>query len=263
MPKSQSLWVLVAIGLLGGVLSGLLGVGGGIIMIPLMTWLLRLRQHAAHGTSLIIIIPTATAAFARYLFAEAIEWGVVLALAATAIGFAIVGARLTARINAHVLRRLFALLLLATSVRLFVSLEGAAVAHPEGVLLIGVALIAGAFTGLVSGTMGVGGGIVMVPAMVIFMGIDQHVAQGVSLAVIVPTAISGGVQHYRMGNVVTRVASGVTIGGVAGGLLGAQLAQWLPEAALRIIFAAVALYSAQRMLGVQAWVTKRLRAVSV
>ena len=59
--------------------------------------------------------------------------------------------------------------------------------------------------------MGVGGGIVMVPSMVILMGIEQVVAQGISLAVIVPTALSGAFQHYRLGNVDVRRA--LTIGG--------------------------------------------------
>ena len=106
--------------------------------------------------------------------------------------------------------------------------------------------------------MGVGGGIVMVPAMVIFMGIEQVVAQGISLAVIVPTALSGAVQHYRLGNVDLRRALTIGIGGVLGGFGGAQIAQWLPGPALRALFAAFLLYSAQRMLGVQDWVRQQL-----
>ena len=121
------------------------------------------------------------------------------------------------------------------------------------------AVITGVVTGLVSGVMGVGGGIVMVPAMVILMGIEQVVAQGISLAVIVPTALSGAVQHYRLGNVDVRRALTIGLGGVFGGFGGAHVAQLLPCPVLRGLFAAFLLYSSQRMLGVQGWARRRLR----
>ena len=254
--------VLIGIGLAGGVVSGLIGVGGGIILIPLMVGVLGMSQHRAHGTSLAIIVPTACAATIRYAMANTIDWtvlSVALALAATSVVFAAVGARLTAYINPTMLRRLFALVLLAGALRMFLSLQDVALMHLDGTERIVAAVITGIVTGLVSGTMGVGGGIVMVPAMVILMGIDQVVAQGISLAVIVPTALSGAVQHYRLGHVDVRRALTIGIGGVFGGFGGAQVAQTLPRVVLRGLFAVFLLYSSQRMLGVQGWVTQRLR----
>ena len=97
--------------------------------------------------------------------------------------------------------------------------------HLDGTERIIAAVITGVVAGLVSGTMGVGGGIVMVPAMVIFMGIDQVIAQGISLAVIIPTALSGATQHYRLGHVDVRRALTIGIGGLIGGFGGAQVAQ--------------------------------------
>ena len=249
---------LLGIGLAGGVVSGLIGVGGGIILIPLMVGLLGMSQHRAHGTSLAIIVPTALAATVRYASANPIDWSVAAALAATSVVFAAVGARLTAYINEKLLRRLFALVLLVAALRIFVSLQDVALLHLEGGERLIAAVITGVAAGIVSGVMGVGGGIVMVPAMVIFMGIEQVVAQGISLAVIVPTALSGAVQHYRLGNVDLRRALTIGIGGVLGGFGGAQIAQWLPGPALRALFAAFLLYSSQRMLGVQDWVSQRL-----
>ncbi len=254
--------VLIGIGLAGGVVSGLIGVGGGIILIPLMVGLLGMSQHRAHGTSLAIIVPTACAATARYATSNEIDLTIVsvaLALAATSVVFAAVGARLTAYINEQVLRRLFALVLLAGALRMFVSLQDVALMNLEGGERIVAGVITGVVAGLVSGTMGVGGGIVMVPAMVIFMGIDQVVAQGISLAVIIPTALSGAVQHYRLGHVDVRRALTIGIGGLAGGFGGAQVAQVLPRVVLRGLFAIFLLYSSQRMLGVQTWVIGRLR----
>ena len=250
---------LPAIGLVGGVLSGLVGVGGGIVMIPLMVGVLGFSQHRAHGTSLAVIVPIAFAATVRYAVADPIEWAVAAALAATSVVFATAGARLTARINPQTLRRLFALVLLITAVRMFLSIDDAALFTLDEGQRIVAGVITGVVTGLVSGTMGVGGGIVMVPAMVILMGIEQHLAQGISLAVIVPTALSGGVQHFRMGNVATKPAMLIALGGIGGGLLGAQLAQVLSGGVLRIIFAVFVMISAYRMLGVQGWLRQRLR----
>ena len=252
--------LLIAIGLTGGVVSGLVGVGGGIVMIPLMVALLGMSQHRAHGTSLAIIVPTALAATILYTTSDntEIDWMVVIALAATSVVFAAVGARITAYINPTLLRRLFAVLLLVTALRMIFSIQDVALLELTGRELIVAAVITGVATGLVSGTMGVGGGIIMVPAMVILMGIDQVDAQGISLAVIVPTALSGALQHLRMGNVDKRLALTIGIGGIAGGLGGAQLAQILPAPALRAIFAAFVLFSSQRMLGLQVWIRDRI-----
>ena len=251
--------VLIGIGLAGGVVSGLLGVGGGIILIPLMVGLLGMTQHRAHGTSLAIIVPAAFAATVRYASVNPIDWTVAAALAATSVVFAAVGARLTAYINPTRLRQLFALVLLVAALRMFVPLQDVALLHLEGGERVIAAVITGAVAGLVSGVMGVGGGIVMVPSMVILMGIEQVVAQGISLAVIVPTALSGAFQHYRLGNVDVRRALTIGVGGVFGGFGGAHIAQLLPGPVLRGLFAVFLLFSSQRMLGVQGWVRQRLR----
>jgi uncharacterized protein len=121
--------------------------------------------------------------------------------------------------------------------------------------LIGLAV--GLFTGVVSGLMGIGGGNVMVPASTILLGLGQHQAQGVSLLVIVPTAISGALSHYRRGNVNVRVALLLAPGAVLGGLIGARVAQALSGDQLRIDFGILLLYFALRYLGVEAWVRAR------
>ena len=253
--------LLAGIGLVGGSISGLVGVGGGIVMIPLMVGLLGMSQHRAHGTSLAIIVPTALAATIRYATANPIDWTLVVALAATSVGFATVGARLTAHINPTMLRRLFALLLLVTALRMIFSIQDVALLQLDGGQRVLAALVTGVVTGLVSGAMGVGGGIVMVPAMVILMGFEQVDAQGISLAVIVPTALSGAFQLFRMGHVDRRRALTIGVGGIAGGVAGAQVAQSLPAPVLRGIFAVFVLFSSPRMFGVQGWIRRWLTSV--
>ena len=150
-------------------------------------------------------------------------------------------------------------MLLVAALRMFVPLQDVALLHLEGSERVIAAVVTGVAAGLVSGVMGVGGGVVMVPSMVILMGIEQVVAQGISLAVIVPTALSGAFQHYRLGNVDVRRALTIGVGGVFGGFGGAQIAQLLPGPVLRGLFAVFLLFSSQRMLGVQGWVRQRLR----
>ena len=122
-----------------------------------------------------------------------------------------------------------------------------------------IALVVGLFTGIVSGLMGIGGGNIMVPASTILLGLTQHLAQGVSLIVIVPTAISGAWSHFKRGNVAVKVALLLAPGAALGGLIGASVAQGLDRDTLRIVFGLLLFYFALRYLGVESWVVSRLR----
>jgi uncharacterized protein len=93
----------------------------------------------------------------------------------------------------------------------------------------------GAFTGVLSALFGVGGGLVMVPFMVLALGSDQHLAAGTSLLVIVPTAIVGVTAHARRGYVSFKHAALLATGGVGGSYLGATLALQVEEDILRVI----------------------------
>ncbi len=107
-------------GVAGGLFSGLTGVGGGAVMVPMLTGILRLSQHQAHGTSLAIIIFVASAAVVPYAIAGNVDWGLVAALSVGAAAGVYAGARVMQRIPARQLRLLFGLFLLATSVRLLI-----------------------------------------------------------------------------------------------------------------------------------------------
>jgi hypothetical protein len=95
----------------------------------------------------------------------------------------------------------------------------------------------GVAAGVLSGLLGIGGGLVMVPAMVLVLGFDQHVAQGTSLVVIIPAALSGSITHYRNGRVSVRQAAYVALGGVIGASLGSVLALSVDDTILRKLFA--------------------------
>lgn len=107
-----------------------------------------------------------------------------------------------------------------------------------------VGVTAGLLGGIVGGFLGVGGGVIYVPAMVLLLGEQQQLAQGVSLAVIIATALVGAATHFRQGNVDVRTAAWVAPAAAAAGLGAAFLADIIDASVLRRIFAVVVLYVA-------------------
>ena len=103
---------------MAGIGSGLLGVGGGIIMVPLLTTWLRFPQHRAHATSLAAIIPIATVGAARFAMADTIDYVLVLFLAAGAILGAPLGARIMARSGEGLLKTMFGVLMTLVAFKL-------------------------------------------------------------------------------------------------------------------------------------------------
>lgn len=101
-----------------GFFAGLSGVGGGALLVPLLTGYLRLPQHTAHGTSLIVVIFAAAAAAAGYIWRGDVDWALVGGLLGGSIVGAYAGALFVMRIPATTLRTLFALLLLAVGIRM-------------------------------------------------------------------------------------------------------------------------------------------------
>ncbi len=108
--------------------------------------------------------------------------------------------------------------------------------------------LVGLAAGALSATLGIGGGVVFVPALAVIASFDQQLAQGTSLAVIVPTTIIGAWVHARAGRVDWPAALRVGAGGIVGGLLGAQVALGINEGLLRRMFAVFLVVVAVRML---------------
>jgi hypothetical protein len=109
-------------------------------------------------------------------------------------------------------------------------------------------IILGLLSGLIASTLGIGGGIVFVPSLVVFFGFEQHLAQGTSLAIIVPTAVVGTILHSKRGRVNWRVAALVAVGGVIGGVVGSTFALSIDPNLLRRLFALLLVAIALRML---------------
>ena len=113
--------------------------------------------------------------------------------------------------------------------------------------LAGLAVL-GVTAGFLAGLLGIGGGVLLVPAMVLLFGFDQHIAQGTSLLVIIPSALMGSYTHHRNGRLVLRDAAMLAAGGVIGAVVGGVSALSIEDALLRKLFAAFLLVSAVRIL---------------
>jgi uncharacterized protein len=114
-------WVAAAIGLVSGTTSGLFGVGGGIIMVPAMFWLLHMPIKSAIGTSLAVIIPTALVGTCKHYGQDNVNWKVASALIPTAMAGGYLGAWLVSLLAPDHLRRGFAVFLILVGLRLLFS----------------------------------------------------------------------------------------------------------------------------------------------
>lgn len=235
--------ISLAIGLTAGFFSGIFGIGGGLIMIPLMVGILKLGQHQAHGTSLVAIVFTGLSGAISYALNGSINLTAAIFLAATAMITARAGARYCNVLPEWKLKKYFGAFLILCAILLvlkpFISKSTEAVPL---YFQIGVFLIAGAFTGFLSGMMGVGGGTIMVPAMVLLAGFSQHLAQGTSLLVMVPAGGVGAFTHWKLGNVATGILAGLVPGIILGAYLGGYIVHFIPDTPLRLAFIAAIIF---------------------
>ena len=250
-PKSLRFYTLIGLltGLLAGFLSGLGGVGGGVLMIPMMTALGRLSQHEAHGTSLVAIIFAGLAGTITYLVNDAVDWSVSLLLAAAAMLTTNAGARYAHSLPELKLRKAFGLFVLFVSLMMFMKgwvLHAVFTSHGWQKILI--LSVSGVFAGFISGLMGVGGAVFMIPSMVLLVGMTQQVAQGTCLLAMVFIGASSAFAHYRLGNVHKPIVGGLVAGAIVGVFAGGTLANTIPESALRVIFATMGIIVGVRFM---------------
>ena len=228
------------IGLLAGGFGGLVGLGGGAVMIPLMVRQLGLSQHQAHGTSLMALVCTGLAGATTYALNGSVDVLAAVCLAGAGMLTAWVGAHAAHAMPPRQLRRAFGSFLVIVSVILVLEPYLSPAPHPVyGWHTILILLCTGALAGFISGLMGVGGGSIMVPAMVLLVGMGQHLAQGSALLAMVPAGAVGAIAHRRLGNVVTAILPGLIAGIILGTFLGGSLAHGLSDASLRLVFAVV------------------------
>ena len=113
-----------------------------------------------------------------------------------------------------------------------------------------IILLIGLFAGILSGLVGVGGGLIIVPALIFFLGFNQHQAQGTSLGLLLlPVGILAVINYYQKGNVDLKVIGIMSVAFIIGGYLGSKLALRLPADTVKKIFAVFLFYTAFKLLG--------------
>lgn len=228
----------VGIGLVAGLLSGLFGVGGGTVIVPFLVLFLTFNQRLAAGTSLAAIVPTAAVGVISYALHDSVAWIPALLLAAGAVVGAQIGTWMLPRLSLTVLRWAFVGFLVAVIVSLFLVIPSR---DAELVLtwLSGIGLVVlGVVTGVLSGLIGVGGGIVVVPALMVLFGTSDLVAKGTSLLMMIPTAVSGTIGNLRRHNVDLMAAAVVGVAACTTTALGAWVATLVDPFVANVLFAA-------------------------
>ena len=230
------LW-FVLIGLAAGFLSGLFGVGGGILIVPALVLAARFPQKLAAGTSLAAIVPTSLVGVLSYAAGGHIDWLAALLLAAGAIGGAQLGSLLLDRLPRRAIQWAFVGFIVIVIVSLFLVIPSRD-ASIEITVVSGAALVVlGLAVGVLSGILGIGGGVVIVPMLVLLFGASDLVAKGTSLLVMVPTAISGTIGNTLRRNVDLRAAAVIGAAACTTTALGAIVATAVSPQVANILFA--------------------------
>jgi uncharacterized protein len=228
--------VAAGVGLAAGLLGGLFGVGGGLIIVPALIAVAKMERRLAHGTSLAATLPIAAASLITYLAHGNVDWPVVAFLTIGSMAGAILGTNLLRTISKRLLTIIFISTVLLTAVRLFTTgdVDGrSALTVASALMLVAIGFVAGVLAGL----LGIGGGVIMGPAMVVAMGIVPVVAKGTSAAVIVPTALMGTFRNRKHSNAELRTAAIVGCFGALSAVVGGIISDTLNDRTANVMFA--------------------------
>lgn len=237
----------IGIGMLAGLLSGLFGVGGGTVIVPLLVLLLHFDQRLAAGTSLAAIVPTAGVGVISYAVSGSVAWVPAIILAAGAVVGAQIGTRLLPRISQAALRWGFVGFLVVVIVSLFVVIPSRDAELALTWLSGGALALVGVGTGILAGLIGVGGGVIVVPVLMLAFGTSDLEAKGTSLLMMIPTAVSGTIGNLRHRNVDLLAALIIGVSACTMTALGAWLATLVDPRVGNMLFAAYLVVIAVQM----------------
>ena len=252
----QSLLALVS-GALVGFSLGLVGGGGSILAVPLMVYVVGVpKPHIAIGTSAIAVAANAAINLFNHARGGTVMWSVALVFAVSGMAGALAGSTLGKMLDGQKLLALFALVMLVIAMlmlrarsRIGASDVKMSRANLPAVIGLGVA------TGTMSGFFGIGGGFLIVPALMLATGMSIMNAVSSSLVAVTAFGLTTAANYAWSGLVAWDLAGLFILGGIAGGLAGTRAARHLSErrGALNIVFAAVIIVVALYMLARNLW----------
>ena len=230
----------ILFGTLIGLLLGLVGGGGSILTVPILVYVIGQDVHAATATSLVIVGLTALSGAVPHARAGRVALPTAVVFGGAGFGGAFAGAWLNARVEGPLILFLFGILMLVVAARMaFGRTRRTAVQDARKSGLHPSVLAAGLGVGAMTGFFGVGGGFLIVPALVLALGFPMRLAVGTSLVVIAINSGAGILAHLRTGGFDLAVALLFVIGGFVGALLGGHFAGRIDEAKLSRGFAAL------------------------
>lgn len=245
--KGSQRGLLLLVGLVAGLFSGMFGVGGGIIVVPALTMIVHFDQKLASGTSLAAIIPLSLVGMASYAARGDISLVGAILIAIGAFLGAQTGTWLLEKLPVRTIQITFSLFIVVAIVSLFLVIPSRDVALTVG-WGSGLALIVlGVVVGVLSGLLGIGGGAIVVPALMLIFGVSDLVAKGTSLLMMLPTALSGTWGNFRRGNVDLKAAAIVGIPACLTTMFGTWVANLISPLTSNILFAIFLAFVAIRM----------------
>lgn len=233
--KNLSIYTPLLIGISGGFVSGLLGIGGSFITIPLLIGFLKIEDHKAHGTAIVVAFFASLSASIGYFHLVRITSSLPLYLIVGSLLGVWPGSKIIHKVPRKYLAALFSIFLILSATEVLIRI------HPSnlidgGFYKLGTEIALGLGAGFLSGFFGIGGGSVMVPGLIAVFGVSQKLAQGISLLVIIPTTLLGSFVHYKNKNLALNYLIPLAIGAVGGGIVGSQVVGILSPQVLSVIF---------------------------
>ena len=249
-------------GVLAGIFAGLFGVGGGLIVVPILTFLFTAQQmpeahiiHLAIGTSLASIMFTSLSSMRAHHRHGAVEWIIVRKISFGILAGAFLGSWLAAQLSTIFLKIFFVAFLFYVAVRLLLAIETPSGKQYSTAGIFGV----GSLIGVISSLVGIGGGTMSVPFL-LRCNVSMHNAIGTSAAIGFPIALAGAAGYavnglsavslpaYCLGYICLPALCGVALASIFSAPFGARLAHWLPVQRLKKIFAGLLIIIGGKML---------------
>lgn len=240
--------VLILIGLLIGLFSGLFGIGGGLILVPILVYVLKFPQPIAAGTSLMAVIFPVCTAGAVYVWHGHYNLLIAALLAVGSFCGAQIGARLLRHINVQIIRSLFVVLIIFLVISLFIKIPQAShQIHLD--IVTGILIVClGLGIGILSALLGIGGGSMAVPILIAGFGMGTVVAKGTALLMIFVTIISGSIVNHKLKQVDQKTALILGISAMILAPLGAWFATLISPLISNILFVILLLGVGLRIL---------------